>query len=130
MRSAGKPDAPVIEKLGMTLVRVLADNAPPDDPNKAAFPAYRHAVRQSRLRADGGHVEPRRRPALLHQGWRRWKIIGFFGGAGPIAGIVERELAIEATGFPDKNNAMTGSRGGPWVSIVPVGGACGADWRA
>ena len=37
VRSAGKPDAPVIEKLGITLVRVLADNIPPEDPNKEAF---------------------------------------------------------------------------------------------
>ncbi len=37
VRSAGKPDAPVIDKLGLTLVRVLPDNGPPDEGSQQAF---------------------------------------------------------------------------------------------
>jgi hypothetical protein len=32
-----KPNAPVVEKLGLTLVRVLPDTAPPEDANQAPF---------------------------------------------------------------------------------------------
>lgn len=37
VRSAAKPDAPVIEKLGLTLLRVLPDNGPPPEGSQQQF---------------------------------------------------------------------------------------------
>ena len=37
VRSAAKPDAPVVDKLALTLVRVLPDSAPPDSANQQPF---------------------------------------------------------------------------------------------
>jgi hypothetical protein len=81
VRSAGKSEAPVIDKLGVTLVRVLTDNAPPDDPNKEAFlhiatPAgktgYVPLEAMSSLGTD--------QLCYTKEGGA-WKITGYFGGA-------------------------------------------------
>jgi hypothetical protein len=81
VRSADKPDAPVIEKLGITLVRVLADNVPPDDPNKEAF---LHIATPS---GKAGYVPLEAMSSLgtdqlcYSKEGGAWKITGFFGGA-------------------------------------------------
>jgi len=37
VRSAAQPNAPVVDRLGLTLVRVLPDSAPPENPNQPPF---------------------------------------------------------------------------------------------
>jgi hypothetical protein len=81
VRSADKPDAPVVEKLGVALVRVLADNVPPDDPNKEAF---LHIATPS---GKAGYVPLEAMSSLgtdqlcYSKEGGSWKITGFFGGA-------------------------------------------------
>jgi hypothetical protein len=81
VRSAGKPDAPVIDKLGITLIRVLTDNTPPEDPNKEAF---LHIATPS---GKGGYVPLEAMSSLgtdqlcYTKDGGGWKITGFFGGA-------------------------------------------------
>ena len=81
MRSAAQPNAPVVEKLGLTLVRVLPDSAPPQDPSQ---PAFLHVAAPS---GKSGFV-----PADSFSGLggdqmcyakeaSGWKITGYFGGA-------------------------------------------------
>ena len=81
MRSAAQPNAPVVEKLGLTLVRVLPDSAPPQDPSQ---PAFLHVAAPS---GKSGFV-----PADSFSGLggdqmcyakeaSGWKIAGYFGGA-------------------------------------------------
>lgn len=81
VRSAAKPDAPVVEKLGLTLVRVLPDSAPPDNPNQ---PPYLHIATPS---GKTGFV-PIEAVANLFSDQMcyvkdasGWKIAGYFGGA-------------------------------------------------
>ena len=81
VRSAGKPDAPVIDKLGIALVRVLTDNTPPEDPNKEAF---LHIATPS---GKAGYVPLEAMSSLgtdqlcYTKDGGAWKITGFFGGA-------------------------------------------------
>jgi hypothetical protein len=81
VRSAGKPDAPVVDKLGITLVRVLTDNTPPEDPNKEAF---LHIATPS---GKSGYVPLEAMSSLgtdqlcYTKEGGGWKITGFFGGA-------------------------------------------------
>ncbi len=81
VRSAGKPDAPVIEKLGLTLVRVLPDTAPPGDPNQQPF---LHIATPS---GKAGFVPLEAVSALGNDQMcyakeaGGWKITGYFGGA-------------------------------------------------
>ncbi len=81
MRSAPKPNAPVVEKLGLTLVRVLPDSAPPDDPNQ---PAFLHVAAPSGkagfvpLESVSGFSDDQMCYTKDASGW---KIIGYFGGA-------------------------------------------------
>jgi hypothetical protein len=81
MRSAGKPGAPVVEKLGLTLVRVLPDNAPPDD---AGQPPFLHIAAPS---GKSGFVPLEAISALggdqmcYTKDAGAWKITGYFGGA-------------------------------------------------
>jgi hypothetical protein len=81
VRSAGKPDAPVIEKLGMTLVRVLPDNGGPDNPNQSAFlhiatPSGKSGfVPMDAVASIGGD-----QICYMKDGGG-WKISGYFGGA-------------------------------------------------
>jgi len=81
VRGAAKPNAPVVEKLGLTLVRVLPDSAPPQDPNQ---PAFLHIATPS---GKTGFVPMEAMSSLGGDAlcyWKSssgWRIIGFFGGA-------------------------------------------------
>ena len=71
MHSAGQPKAPVIDKLGMHLVRVLPDSAPPENANQPPFlhvatPAGKAGFVPAEL-----DVGARQRPDVLRQGRRR-----------------------------------------------------------
>jgi hypothetical protein len=81
LRSAAQPNAPLIEKLGLYLVRVLPDTAPPDNPNE---PAFLHVA------APSGKIGFAAADAISPLGGDQicytkdasaWKITGYFGGA-------------------------------------------------
>jgi len=81
VRSAGKPDAPVVEKLGLNLLRVLPDSAPSDNPDQ---PQYLHVALPS---GKTGYVSEEALSGLggdamcYSKGPNGWMIAGFFGGA-------------------------------------------------
>jgi hypothetical protein len=81
VRSEGKSSAPVIEKLGLTLVRVLPDNTSPDD---ASQPPFLHIATPS---GKSGFVPLEAISALggdqmcYTKDAGAWKITGYFGGA-------------------------------------------------
>jgi hypothetical protein len=81
VRDAAKPSAPVVDKLGVTLVRVLQDNAPPDDPNQPAF------LRVATPSGKAGFVPIEAVSNLFNdqicyaKDAGGWKITGYFGGA-------------------------------------------------
>ncbi|MGA3307685.1 MAG: hypothetical protein ABSD08_03590 [Xanthobacteraceae bacterium] len=81
MRSAPKPNAPVVEKLGLNLVRVLPDSAPPDDPSQ---PPFLHIAAPS---GKAGFVPMESVSGLggdqmcYIKDAGGWKITGYFGGA-------------------------------------------------
>jgi hypothetical protein len=81
VRAAAKPTAPVIEKLGLILVHVLPDSAPPDDPNQPPFlhiatPSGKSGfVPMDSLSGLGGDEMCYVKDA------GGWKITGYFGGA-------------------------------------------------
>ncbi len=81
VRDAAKPDAPVVDKLGLTLVRVLTDSAPPDDPKQ---PAFLHIATPS---GKVGYVPLEAISSLAGDQMcytkdaSGWKIVGYFGGA-------------------------------------------------
>jgi len=81
VRGAAKTDAPVIEKLSLSLVRVLSDSAPPDDPNQQAF---LHIATPS---GKAGFVPLEAMSSLggdqmcYSKDASGWKIVGYFGGA-------------------------------------------------
>ena len=62
VRATAKQDAPVVEKLGLYLVRVLPDDSPANAV-LAAFVKVMTAVGQGRLRAGRGRPADRRRAA-------------------------------------------------------------------
>jgi len=83
LHAAGQPNSPVVEKLGMYLVRVLPDSAPPDNPNA---PLFLHVATPS---GKAGYVLA---DALMPLGGDEmcytkdaggWKIAGYFGGVNP-----------------------------------------------
>ena len=80
MRSAPKPNAPVVEKLALTLVRVLPDSAPPEDPNEQPFlhiaaPSGKSGfVPLDTISGLGGDQMCYVKDAT------GWKITGYFGG--------------------------------------------------
>ncbi len=80
VHSAPKPDAPVIDKLGLNLVRVLPDSAPPDNPDQ---PAFLHVATPS---GKTGFVpldaiSPLGGDQICYvQEASGWKITGYFGG--------------------------------------------------
>ncbi|HUZ31380.1 MAG TPA: hypothetical protein VMV19_04635 [Xanthobacteraceae bacterium] len=82
VRDAAKPDAAVVDKLGLTLVRVLPDSAPPDDPKQ---PAFLHIATPS---GKAGYVPAEAISSLAGDQMcytkdaGGWKIAGYFGGAG------------------------------------------------
>jgi hypothetical protein len=81
VRSAPKPNAPVVEKLCLTLVRVLPDSAPPEDPSQ---PAFLHIATPS---GKSGFVPVEAIAGLggdemcYVKDASGWKITGYFGGA-------------------------------------------------
>ena len=81
VRDAAKPDAPVIEKLGLVLVRVLPDSAPPENQAQQAFlhiatPSGKSAfVPLEAMSSLGGDQMCYIKDAS------GWKITGYYGGA-------------------------------------------------
>jgi hypothetical protein len=81
IRGAPQPNAPVVEKLGLTMVRILSDSAPPQDPNQ---PAFLHIALPSGkagfapMEAIGGLGGDQM--CYVKEGGN-WKVTGFFGGA-------------------------------------------------
>jgi len=81
VRSAAKPDAPVVDKLALTLVRVLPDSAPPDSANQQPF---LHIATPS---GKTGFVPIEAMSSLggdqmcYTKDGGGWKIAGYFGGA-------------------------------------------------
>ena len=71
MRSAPKPNAPVAEKLGLTLVRVLPDTAPPQDPSQPAFLHVAAPSGKSGFALADIVLGPRCRPDVLRQAGER-----------------------------------------------------------
>jgi len=83
VRSAAKPDAPVIEKLGPNLLRVLPDSTPPDN---AGQPAFLHVATPSGK--DGfiamDAIAPLGGDEMCYsKDAGGWKIAGYFGGVAP-----------------------------------------------
>lgn len=83
VRAAAKPNAPVVEKLGMVLVRVLPDSAPPDS---ADAPSFLHIATPSGksgyVAVDG--LAPLGGDQMCYtKDASGWKIAGYFGGASP-----------------------------------------------
>jgi hypothetical protein len=81
VRSAAQPNAPVVEKLGLDLVRVLPDSAPPTDSSQ---PSFLHVATPS---GKTGFVPMEAIAALggdeiCYTNAGGWKITGYFGGAG------------------------------------------------
>ena len=80
MRSEPKPNAPVVEKLGLALVRVLPDSAPSEDPNEDPFlhiaaPSGKTGfVSMQAISGLGGDEMCYAKEA------DGWKITGYFGG--------------------------------------------------
>jgi hypothetical protein len=81
VHAAAQPNSPVIDKLGMILVRVLPDSTPPSNPNESAF---LHIATPS---GKAGFVDAQ---SLLPLGGDQmcyakdasgWKIAGYLGGA-------------------------------------------------
>jgi len=81
VRGAGKPDAPVIEKLGLYMVRVLPDSAPSDNPDQQQFlhialPSGKTGyVPEEAISGIGGDA------LCYSKGPSGWMIAGYFGGA-------------------------------------------------
>jgi hypothetical protein len=80
VRTAPRPDAPVVDKLGLVLVRVLPDSAPPSDPK---VPAFLHVATSS---GKAGFVPLDAINSLAGDQMcytkdaDGWKIAGYFGG--------------------------------------------------
>jgi hypothetical protein len=80
VRGAPKPNAPVVEKLGLTMVRILSDSAPPQNPNE---PGFLHIALASGktgyapMEAIGGLGGDQM--CYAKEGGS-WKITGYFGG--------------------------------------------------
>lgn len=81
VRSAAQPNAPVIEKLGLNLVRVLPDAAPPANANQAAFlHVATPSGKSGYVAADS--VAPLGGDQMCYtKDAGGWKITGYFGGA-------------------------------------------------
>jgi hypothetical protein len=82
VRGAAQPNAPVVDKLGEYLVRVLPDSAPSDNGSQ---PAYLHVALPS---GKSGFVPAEAISGLggdemcFSKDASGWKITGYFGGAG------------------------------------------------
>jgi hypothetical protein len=83
VRSAAKPDASVVEKLGLYLIRVLPDSTPPQDPNA---PAFLHVAlpdgKTGFVGADS--IAPLGGDQMCYtKDGGNWKIAGYMGGNTP-----------------------------------------------
>jgi hypothetical protein len=81
VRAAAQPNSPVIEKLGMTLVRVLPDTMPPTNPND---PFFLHVAAPSGKAGyvDAQSVSPLGGDQICYTKQSgAWKIAGYLGGA-------------------------------------------------
>jgi hypothetical protein len=82
VRGAAKPNAPVIDKLGMVLIRVLPDNAPAEN---GSMPPFLHVATPS---GKAGYVlteaiaSPGNNELCYAKDANGWKIAGFLGGSG------------------------------------------------
>jgi hypothetical protein len=80
VHAAAQPNSPVIDKLGMNLVRVLADTAPPANPND---PFFLHVATPS---GKSGYVDAQAISPLggdqicYNKQAGAWKIAGYLGG--------------------------------------------------
>ena len=101
VRAAGKPDAPVTDKLGLYLVRVYPDNSPAAAVQGPDFIRDRAAVRQDRL--CGGRPAPvaRQRATLLRQGRQRLED----------RGLHQRAVKSRTFGFPIKSGCKARTHG-------------------
>jgi hypothetical protein len=81
VHAAAQPNSPVVDKLGMNLVRVLPDTAPPANPNE---PFFLHVATPSGKSGyvDAQAVSPLGGDQICYskQGGA-WKIAGYLGGA-------------------------------------------------
>ncbi|HXQ84411.1 MAG TPA: hypothetical protein VN769_10130 [Xanthobacteraceae bacterium] len=81
VHAAAEANSPVIEKLGMSLVRVLPDNTPPANQNE---PFFLHVATPS---GKSGYVDVQAISPLggdqicYAKDARGWEIVGYFGGA-------------------------------------------------
>ena len=81
VRNAPQPNAPVIEKLGMYLVRVLSDSAPPTNPNQPAFLHVATPSGKSGYAPADGLAGLGGDQMCYFRDASGWKIAGYFGGA-------------------------------------------------
>ena len=112
VRGAAQPNAPVVDKLGGYLVRVLADSAPSDNASQARVSARRHAFRQNRFRPVGCDHRARRRRNVLQQGRERLEDCRLFRRRRRVRGRFEvrrprgargRAQALERAALSDDN---------------------------
>ena len=81
VHSAPKPNAPVTEKLGLNLIRVLPDSTPGDDPDQPQFlhialPSGKTGyVAEDAISGLGGDA------MCYSKGPSGWMIAGYYGGA-------------------------------------------------
>jgi hypothetical protein len=83
VHAAAQPNSPVIEKLGMNLVRVLSDTTPPANPGE---PFFLHVATPSGKTGyvDAQLISPLGGDQICYtKQVGAWKIAGYFGGAAP-----------------------------------------------
>ena len=83
VHAAAQPNAPVVEKLGMNLVRVLSDTSAPANPNE---PFFLHVATPSGKTGfvDAQTVSPLGGDQICYTKQAgAWKITGYLGGAAP-----------------------------------------------
>jgi hypothetical protein len=83
VHAAAQPNAPVVEKLGMNLVRVLSDTSPPANPNE---PFFLHVATPSGKTGfvDAQTVSPLGADQICYTKQAgAWKIAGYLGGSAP-----------------------------------------------
>jgi hypothetical protein len=81
VHASAAPNAPLVEKLGLNLVRVLPDTAPPTDPNA---PLFLHVATPSGKTgfADAQFISPLGGDQMCYvKDASGWKIAGYLGGA-------------------------------------------------
>jgi hypothetical protein len=81
VHAAAQPNSPVVEKLGLNLVRVLPDAAPPSDPNASAFLHVATPSGKSGFVAMDAIAPLGGDQMCYSKDSSGWKITGFLGGA-------------------------------------------------